>query len=131
MKEIVKTESFNRIIYVAYDGKEYWNKQDCIDHEKALVLREEWKKIPHKTLTLHGYFDSFENWYYLSSEKDLETLHKFYSQDGRLYNYFKGFEFPTWVCVRYLAEGDRGSEYDLITLDILKQAVNEIEDGLK
>ncbi len=97
-----------KTIYVAFDGAEFDSAYDCNQHEKILLIKEGVKDIPHKTVERYDDENSYEDWYFVRNDKDIDILTKTYKLNK------SDFTVGCWNGVQFVNEYD-GPEFYLTT----------------
>lgn len=124
MKKIIQPVEHHvikeRIFYQTEDGKIFNNEIEAENHEKYLDA----SKVVHKLKACALDIGTFDYWYYVSSEEELNAFFFYY----RPSEIFGEVGWNQWFCPKYTDETDcaRGY-YDLYTLDYIKDQFDKVK----
>ena len=142
MREEKRAVSMTHTVYVADDGAEFDNRDDCVWHETEVRQHAAEEKIAH---LLHfnlfpvgaGMLDDDPDWiwYKASSEDDLNAIMDAHFEKDADARAFRAAKFPVWVVVTSDGTGygsiesyDEYVEHTRRHLEALDQIIKEEEN---
>lgn len=125
-----KIKTYEDIIYIARDNREFMSEAACIVYEKGLDAEDALKAIPYKKAC----YETYSEWYYITSEKDYQLLVKYIELCCSGYRTqvpkYDSSYANQWISYEIVDGGDYASSCYIITYGEIKKEYDELTTAL-